>query len=221
MTKKLQRNRVILDFINACDELILDEDLDDITLRKVAKKAGYNSATLYNYFENLDHLIFLSAMRFVKDYSLALEAYVKDAKNAMDRFLMVWECFNDYAFDKPEIYKAIFFPELKNEIADYVQQYYNLFPEDLMRSDFVITTMLLKTDIHDRAMTTVTDCINEGFIREEDGEALNELTLLVFEGVLKKVLAGKISYENARNKTMDYFKPIVKGLLIKDYEFYY
>ena len=164
MTKKLQRNRVILDFINACDELILDEDLDDITLRKVAKKAGYNSATLYNYFENLDHLIFLSAMRFVKDYSLALEAYVKDAKNAMDRFLMVWECFNDYAFDKPEIYKAIFFPELKNEIADYVQQYYNLFPEDLMRSDFVITTMLLKTDIHDRAMTTVTDCINEGFI---------------------------------------------------------
>lgn len=160
-------------------------------------------------------------MRFVKDYSLALEAYVKDAKNAMDRFLMVWECFNDYAFDKPEIYKAIFFPELKNEIADYVQQYYNLFPEDLMRSDFVITTMLLKTDIHDRAMTTVTDCINEGFIREEDGEALNELTLLVFEGVLKKVLAGKISYENARNKTMDYFKPIVKGLLIKDYEFYY
>lgn len=38
MTKKLQRNRVILDFINACDELILDEDLDDITLRKVAKK---------------------------------------------------------------------------------------------------------------------------------------------------------------------------------------
>lgn len=221
MTKKLQRNRVILDFINACDELILDEDLDDITLRKVAKKAGYNSATLYNYFENLDHLIFLSAMRFVKDYSLALEAYVKDAKNAMDRFLMVWECFNDYAFDKPEIYKAIFFPELKNVIADYVQQYYNLFPEDLMRSDFVITTMLLKTDIHDRAMTTVTDCINEGFIREEDGEALNELTLLVFEGVLKKVLAGKISYENARNKTMDYFKPIVKGLLIKDYEFYY
>ncbi|MDY0236694.1 MAG: TetR/AcrR family transcriptional regulator [Gudongella sp.] len=221
MTKELQRNRVMLDFINASDELIFDEGLENITLRKVAQKAGYNSATLYNYFENLDHLIFFSAMRFVKDYSLALEAYIKDAKNAMDRFLMVWECFNDYAFDKPEIYKAIFFPDLQNRIEDYVEVYYKLFPEDLMRSDFVITTMLLKTDINDRAMTTVNDCINEGFIRKEDGETLNELTLLIFEGVLKKVISGKTNYEDARNKTMDYFKPIVKGLLIKDYDFYY
>jgi len=221
MSKELQRSRVMLDFINACDEIILDEGLDTITLRKIAQKAGYNSATLYNYFENLDHLIFFSAMRFVKDYSLALEAYIKDAKNAMDRFLMVWECFNDYAFDKPEIYKAIFFPDLKREISDYVEEYYKLFPEDLMRSDFVMTTMLLKTDITDRAMTIVNDCINEGFIRKEDGEALNELTLLIFEGVLKEVISGRISYENARNKTMDYFKPIVKGLLIKDYDFYY
>ena len=135
--------------------------------------------------------------------------------------LVVWGCFNDYAFDKPEIYKAIFFPELSKDIEDYVEEYYKLFPQDLMRSDFVITTMLLKTDITDRAMTTINECINEGYIRKEDGDALNELTLLVFEGVLKKVIAGKLSYENARNKTMDYFKPIVKGLLIKDYEFYY
>lgn len=70
-------------------------------------------------------------------------------------------------------------------------------------------------------MTTVRDCILEGYISEDDGNRLNEMTLLVYEGVLKRVLSGKLSYEDARNKTMDYIKSIVKGLLIKKYEFYY
>ena len=50
---------------------------------------------------------------------------------------------------------------------------------------------------------------------------LNDMTLLIFEGTLKRVLRNKVSYDDARNNTMDYIKTIVKSFLIKDYEFYY
>ena len=219
--KPVHKNRVMMDFISAADELILEEGLGNITLRKVAAKAGYNSATMYNYFESLDHLIFFSAMRMIKDYALAIYDYTMDAHNAMDRFLKVWECFCDYSFDKPEVYNAIFFSGVSNEIEDYVEEYYRLFPEDLQTADSKTSTMLVKSNITERGMTTVRDCIIEGYIREEDGNRLNEMTLLVYEGLLKRVLSGKITYEDARNKTMDYIKSIVKGLLIKEYEFYY
>ena len=219
--KEIQRKRMMLYFINAAEELIHNEGFEEVTLRKVADKAGYNSATLYNYFENLDHLIFYAAMKSVKDYALALNTYLIDSKNAMDQFLKVWECFCDYSFDMPEIYNAIFFPNLDKDMDHYVGEYYRFFPEELMSAESSISTMLLKRNISDRAMTIVIDCVNEGFIRPEDADKLNDITLLIYEGILRKVLKNKISYNNARNETMDYFKYVINGFLIKEYEFYY
>ena len=219
--KEIQRKRMMLYFINAADELIHQEGFEGLTLRKVADRAGYNSATLYNYFENLDHLIFYAAMKNIKDYALALNTYLIDSKNAMDQFLKVWECFCDYSYDMPEIYNAIFFPNLDKDMDHYVEEYYTFFPEELMSAESSISTMLLKRNISDRAMTIVIDCVNEGFIKSEDAGKLNDITLLIYEGILNKVLKNRLSYDNARNATMDYFKYIINGFLIKEYEFYY
>ena len=219
--KEIQRKRMMSYFIDATNELIDENGISEITLRKVAKKAGYNSATLYNYFENLDHLIFYAAMGSIKDYSSALNLYLVDAKNGMDIFLKVWECFCDYSFDKPEIYNAIFFSNLNNDMEHYITEYYKMFPLDLTTINPQVSTMLLKRDINKRGETTVVACVDEGYIRPEDANKLNDMTLLIYEGMLRRVLQNKISYDNARNSTMDYFKTIVERLLIKDYEFYY
>ncbi len=219
--KKSQKKNMMLKFINAAEEIIEESGFSSVKIRDVAKKAGFNSATLYNYFENLDHLLFYTAMRSLKDYALALRTYLVDAKNAMDMFLKVWECFCDFAYDKPEIYNAIFFPNLDKHFEHYVDEYYKFFPEDLVKFDENITTMLLKSDIKERGKTTVSLCVEEGFIREEDAEKLNDMTLLIFEGMLKRVLRNQISYDDARNNTMEYIKNIVKVFLIKEYEFYY
>lgn len=219
--KEIQRKRMMSYFINATYDIIYEYGVQEVTLRKVAKKAGYNSATIYNYFENLDHLIFYAAMRHVKDYALALNTYLLDAKNAMDRFLKIWECFCDYAYDKPEIYNAIFFPNLDKDMEHYVKEYYEFFPEDLFTHQGVVSTMLLKTDLTDRAMTIILDCANEGYIQLEDSKTINDMTLLIFEGTLKRILRNKISYDDARNNTMDYFKFIFERFLIKEYDFYY
>lgn len=45
-------------FIEATAAIIEEEGYDHITIRKIADKAGYNSATIYNYFSELSHLTF-------------------------------------------------------------------------------------------------------------------------------------------------------------------
>ena len=54
-----KEKRVMMYFIEATQELILDEGLEKLSIKKIAEKAGYNSATIYNYFENLEVLIFM------------------------------------------------------------------------------------------------------------------------------------------------------------------
>lgn len=219
--KKMYKNKAMNHFINAAVELIDEKGIENLTIRAVAAKAGYNSATLYNYFENLDHLIFFAAMKNIKDYSLSLNMYLVNTKNSMDRFLRVWECFCKFAYKKPEIYNAIFFANLSKDMQEYVSEYYLLFPDELGIHHQTISTMLLKADINDRNMTTVMDCVDEGFIDSKNADKLNDMTLLFFEGMLKRVLRNKVSCEDAIINTMNYIKITVQSLLIKEYDFYY
>lgn len=213
--KEIQRKRTMTYFIDAAAEIIKEEGINQVTLRKVADKAGYNSATIYNYFENLDHLILFAAMRYVKDYALALPEYIKNAKNALDKYFKVWECFCHYSFKDPEIYYAIFFANLDKDLEHYIIEYYKLFPEELSNDLYGLSTMLLKHNIYARGMTTITECVKEGFIKEEDAEALNEMGTLIYEGILSQVIKGKVGYEEAVEKTMKYIKIIVNSLRIK------
>lgn len=217
----MKRKRVMMYFINAADELIKEKGIGNITLREVASRAGYNSATIYNYFENLDHLIFFGAMRNIKDYSQALKTNLKNVEDPMDTFFIIWECFCDCSFEKPEIYNAIFFPDLKDDVEDYVEEYYKIFPEDLLDKNKTVSTMLIKRDITKRGLTTILDLVRDGYIKSEDADKLNDMTLLIHEGMLKRVLRGKESKSQASLKTMDYIKSIVKSMLIKEYNFHY
>ncbi|MBZ2175389.1 TetR/AcrR family transcriptional regulator [Schnuerera sp. xch1] len=210
----LKRKRTMTFFIDAADEIIKEEGINNVTIRKVADKAMYNSATLYNYFENLDHLILFTAMRYIKDYAFALPKYLKNADNALDRFIKVWECFCDFAFKDPEIYYAIFFADLSNKPEEYIADYYKLFPEQLIEYDG-LSTMLLKRNIYERGMTTISECVKEGFIREEDAETLNEMGTLLFQGILLQVIKGTIDRNTAVERTMMYIKVTLNSLLIK------
>lgn len=206
-------------FINVTDELINEIGIRNITIRKVAEKAGYNSATIYNYFENLDHLIFFASYRNLKDYILNLEKYLQDAKNAMDTFLIVWDCFCDHAYYKPEIFNAIFLVDLDKEADHYIVDYYTLFPEEAGAYGDTITNMIWTANLIQRGMKLAQDCVKEGYIAPGDDVKLNDMTMLIFEAMLQRVLKNKVSYEDARNITMEYYRTIVKSFLIKDYDF--
>lgn len=207
-----KKKKIMNRFIKAAVELIDEVGIENITIRNIAIKSRYNSATLYNYFENLDHLIFFGAMRNVRDYSLSLEEYLKDTSDAMDQFLRIWECFCDYSFEKPEVYNAIFFPKLSKDMSHYIAQYYSLFPEDLGVHHQTVSSMLQKSDISDRNMTAIQDCVAEGFIASKDASKLNDMTVLIYEGMLVRILRNKVSCEDAKRHTMEYIKSIINSM---------
>jgi AcrR family transcriptional regulator len=215
MAKNIVREkRTMTVFIDAAAEIIKEEGINNITIRKVADKAGYNSATIYNYFEKLDHLVLFASMKYLKAYALALPVCLKDANSALDKFLKIWECFCYFSFKDPEIYYSIFFSNLDKNLEDYIIEYYKMFPEELGAQSNSISSMLLKYNIYERGMTLVSECVNEGFVKKDDAEALNEMSTLMYEGILLKVLKGKISSDKALEKTMSYIKLIADSLAI-------
>lgn len=211
--KEIQKKRIMSYFIEATNQIIEEEGIDTITIRSVSDIAGYNSATLYNYFKNLDHLVFFASMKYLKEYVLCLPQHIKDAKDPMDKYLRIWQCFCRHSFEKPRIYYTIFFDKFSNSLNDDIKEYYSIFPEELGNPSKDILPMLLGQNIYDRNKAILEFCVSKTSIQKEVIEEINEMNVLIYHGMLSRILNGQVDYtvDEAVNKTLLYMKQSIKS----------
>jgi AcrR family transcriptional regulator len=181
--KKIQTVRMMSYFIDATAKIIEEEGIENVTIRKVADIAGYNSATIYNYFEDLSHLIFFASMKFMKDYTRTLPEYISDAKNPLEKYLLIWECFCKYSFASPQIYYAIFSSDLGVHPAK-LTDYYDYFPGDIISVPDEFKTMIIETNVSKRTRIALEQCVKEGYIKESDADQLADTHYLIWQGAL-------------------------------------
>ena len=62
--KELQESRMRTYFLEATQEILKSEGLKALSVRSIADRAGYSYATLYNYFRDINELIFLCVEGF-------------------------------------------------------------------------------------------------------------------------------------------------------------
>lgn len=202
--KDVKKKRVIKLFIEAASEIISREGIERVTIRKVAEGTGYNSATIYSYFENLRQLVFLAAASSLHDYVAAMPEYIEKGKNALEKFLLMWECFCRHSFQKPRDYYAVFSDNIGAEPEALVAHYYELFPEELAEAPRDLQPMLRETDLKQRNMIALSSCTEAGFFSREDEEAVEESIRLLYQGMLTLMVNRRVDYtpEEAVKRTM-------------------
>jgi AcrR family transcriptional regulator len=67
--KQIQEERMKGYFIQAAKEILKSEGIKAISVRKIAERAGYSYATLYNYFRDVNDLIFECVIDFQAECS--------------------------------------------------------------------------------------------------------------------------------------------------------
>lgn len=67
-------------YIDITCDLIRNDGMSAVTIRAISERAGYNSATMYSYFDNLSHLIFFAYMRFEDELLEKFKAEVNKEK---------------------------------------------------------------------------------------------------------------------------------------------
>lgn len=212
MTKKqIQMSRMWKYFVEATAGIIEEEGLENVTIRKVADKAGYNSATIYNYFSEISHLIFFASMKFLKNYTDEVAVYIKKGKDPIEKYLLAWECFCIHSFKQPQIFHAVFIMDLGDQPEKLLEDYYKIYPSDLINIPEELKTILFEHNISKRGRSFLEIAVKEGFIKEENADAINELTILVWQGMFTNILNNRKSYDfqEAVEITMKYISQIV------------
>ncbi|MGG3449336.1 TetR/AcrR family transcriptional regulator [Domibacillus aminovorans] len=205
--KEKQTARMMSYFINATADIIEKEGVDKVTIRKIADLAGYNSATIYNYFEDLSHLIFFASMSFVKKYTDALPKYIEKSKNPLERYFLIWECFCKYSFESPKIYYAVFSANLGTHPIN-MTQYYAYSPTDLVEFPDGVKEMLLEANLSKRTVIALNECIKEGYIQEAHTERIAECHYLIWQGMLTMLINNRTAYtvDEATEATVNHIR---------------
>ncbi len=209
--RDLKKKKIMKTFINAVSKIINEEGIERVTIRKVAKIAGYNSATIYNYFDNYNQLVFFAATHFLSDYVQALPKYIKKSKDTLEQFLLIWECFCKYSFEKPQIYYAIFADDIGDRSEDLIKKYYQLFPEELGDPPQELIPMLLETRLSKRCSIHIQPCIESGYFTASKAYEIDETIRLIYHGMLSLLINKRVEYTNeeAVNKIMKHIRRIV------------
>ncbi|MGO4886581.1 TetR/AcrR family transcriptional regulator [Anaerobacillus sp. MEB173] len=215
--KEIQMKRMMGYFIDAASDIIEKEGVEHVTIRKVADIAGYNSATIYNYFGELSHLIFFAAMRSLKKYSTALPKYIEPAKDPLERYLLIWECFCKYSYKEPQIYHALFTSNLGCSPEQLFNDYYVVSPEDFLDLPANLKPMFKESILSKRGKIALEESVKEGLIEAEQAEEINEHATLIWQGMHTMMLNNRVDYtsEEATNITMKYIKAAVNSIRIK------
>lgn len=209
--KDVKRRRMWAYFIEATAAIIEEEGYDHITIRKIADKAGYNSATIYNYFSELSHLTFFASMRFLKPYTSAFINTIDDNKSIIEQYLNGWECFCEFSYQNPRLFHTIFLMNIREEPKDLFKQYYDLYEADIVEFPNSLKPALYERNVAIRGESLLKAAADKGEIPHSKVKTISTMTTLIWQGMLTSILNRQTSLTSneAKQETMISIRNIV------------
>lgn len=187
--KKVSRMRRYL--IETTEELIQEDGFQSVTLRKIGDETGYNTATIYNYFKDLNELLLYSSVKFLRGYNRELSTQLDDSMNAVERYACVFQIFCKHTFTRPEIYYNMFYGKHGKNLGEILQDYYKLFPEELGDYDEAVDNMLHCGDIFEREYHITRPIWENGYATKEDTKHMAEIAVFAHEFLLRELCEHK------------------------------
>ncbi len=207
--KSLQKQRMLRYFVDATTKIIDSEGIDAVTVKKVSALAGYNSATLYNYFDSLNHLIFFTSLRNLKEYTIDLPKYIANKKNTIEVYLLVWKCFCRHCYSKPLFYRDLFFGEQSHmKVNEAILSYFELFKDEIPESTLEYIPMFVEDNIYARDYILLKKAVAEKYLSADNIREISEMNILLFAGMLDRMIYNheNLSIDEAVKRTMKYMK---------------
>ncbi len=106
--RELQEQRMRGYFMQATKEILQGEGLKSISVRKIAERAGYSYATLYNYFKDINELVFLCVDDFQRECNAFVEQQTAGQAQGLERLQAKIWAYVSYFVEYPGIFELFF-----------------------------------------------------------------------------------------------------------------
>lgn len=192
------------DYVVMASRIIKSEGVGAISIRRIATELGCSSASMYRYFKNLDELLFYAQLDALTEYILELSNREKEWKGIWDMYFGIWRAYATEAFKKPEAFECIFYRNINKDLGEALREYYEMFPEAIVRVSPLIKEMLEIPGYYDRDYLICRRLVEEKEIAEENAEKLNHVLCTLFLGYFKFVQENAVERDKIQELVEQY-----------------
>ncbi len=110
MRKKMdqeQRESIKSKILDATKTIVESEGFDAVSIRKVAKLAGYTEGNIYNYFDDKDSLVIALAQQGFQRIMKATMAEIEEGLSVEEEIIQRFIRYTKAAIEMPEYYKRM------------------------------------------------------------------------------------------------------------------
>lgn len=202
--KDEEKRKNAITFVETTQMLIDEEGLENISIRKIAERAGFHNSTIYLYFEDANQLILLASQKYFNEYGRKLEELSGMATDPKDKFLAIWQVFGETAFRKPHVFRNYFFGKHSNELTTIINQYYQLFPEERPAYMDEIKEMYFGDNIFYRCLQPLKPLVNvkSSCVREENIQLVNTIIVACLKHMLDQACMDPSLEEDKANEQL-------------------
>lgn len=168
---------------------LCEQEASALTARGIAKECGCSAAALYRHFENFDYLLVIASIRFLDDYLTDYARLLDSGKSILEIYIEGWELFNEYAFQRPDIYYPLFWGEENSVFSSAFQEYFELFPIDGSKEyTAYYYTLLFNSDMQERDSVMLRRVENSGAIHGKEREYFSYSNTLIARGLIQEAI---------------------------------
>lgn len=207
--KMIQRRRKMSHFIDAAEQIISQKGVEGLTIRGVSEIAGYNSATLYGYFSNLDHLIYYTYMKHLSDLERLLAPAFELSGSATESLEIVWRVFCSYAYENTSVVYTLMLSPYSVDFNEILDDYTRIYEKSNSVHNDV--RKLFINSIFDVVLVKLRVFEQEHKLEANDIEELNSFIQTYFQGQLirRMTLDSEISLEDFLGRMTRFIDQII------------
>lgn len=184
--KYIQKKRKMKYFIDATIELLEDKEEKPITIRNIASIAGFNSATLYNYFDNLDHLLYYSNLRHLFSFINELKQEDLSNEDIKIKIKNSWINLSKLCYLKSEIIYNLIFSDYAKDFDVILNNFLQIYEEDYKESEIKGVKNLFKKSFLNVVFEPIDLFSEEKKLSKNERNEMKDLIITYLQGALAR-----------------------------------
>jgi len=112
--KQIQEERIKGYFIEATKRILKGEGIKSLSVRNIAKEAGYSYATLYNYFKDIKYLVFECVKDFQTECAEIVSHETSKSKRGTPKIKAITHSYIKFFIQYPGIFELFFIEGINN-----------------------------------------------------------------------------------------------------------
>ena len=105
----IKSERIKRYFAEIAKKIILEEGIEQVSIRKIAKLAGYSYATIYNHFNAMDELLWYTRSIMIEDLGAHILLLNNEKIHTVQGLKNLFRSYMDYFITNPNIFRFFYF----------------------------------------------------------------------------------------------------------------